>query len=255
MDSIVSRASRALMLLVSLAAFSSSAMAGATQAAVNAVAAPEPFGSRLLLPSGGAMLEKWATVLRQWTDEKRVLDTCRQAREQCSDPAAIELLAIIDAARPLTGLAQLGQINRAVNLSIRPVDDLVAHGAVDVWSSPLATLSSHAGDCEDYAIVKYVALLEAGIAPADVRMLIVRDVMRAEDHAIVAVRHESQWLLLDNRRFVIRSDAELANYQPLMQMDRTGARRYLEISAASGSGLDVAAVPDAEPSSLGSLPW
>lgn len=248
--------SRALVLLVSLATFSSSATAGTTQAAAHPLALLEPYGSRMLMPTGGAMLEKWAAVLRQWKIEKQTLDACRVAPGQCSDPAARELLSIIEDAKPLTGIAQLGQINRAVNLAIRSVDDWVAHGVVDVWSSPLATLGTHAGDCEDYAIVKFVALLEAGIAPADIRVLIVRDVMRSEDHAVVAVRHEGQWLLLDNRRLVIRSDAELANYQPLMQMDGTGARRYLEISTAFRSRRNTEPVPEIEiePSAVSALP-
>jgi predicted transglutaminase-like cysteine proteinase len=257
MDRVCSRALSAFVLLVSLAALSSPAAAGTAQAAAHPQALLEPYGSRMLMPTGGAMLEKWAAVLRQWKIEKQTLDACRAASGPCSDPAARELLSIVEAAKPLTGLAQLGQINRAVNLAIRPVDDLVAHGAIDVWSSPLATLATHAGDCEDYAIVKFVALLEAGIAPADLRVLIVRDVMRAEDHAVVAVRHESQWLLLDNRRLVIRADAELANYQPLMQMDGTGARRYLEISTASRTMPDAAptAEIELEPAALSSLPW
>ena len=47
--------------------------------------------------------------------------------------------------------------------SIRPMDDLEHHGQIDVWSSPLATLARGAGDCEDYAIAKFIALQRAGI--------------------------------------------------------------------------------------------
>ena len=78
----------------------------------------------------------------------------------------------------------------------------------------------------------------------------------AEDHAVVAVRHEGRWLLLDNRRMVMRSDSDLANYHPLMQMDGTGARRYLEISTASDNGRATAPIAETEvePSAVSSLP-
>ena len=36
-------------------------------------------------------------------------------------------------------------------------------GVPDRWSPPLETLATGRGDCEDYAIAKYVALTAAGI--------------------------------------------------------------------------------------------
>ena len=53
-------------------------------------------------------------------------------------------------------------INRDINMAIRPTSDLAQWGVTDRWSAPLATLASGRGDCEDYAIAKYVALREAG---------------------------------------------------------------------------------------------
>jgi hypothetical protein len=47
------------------------------------------------------------------------------------------------------------------------MEDLVQYGEVDVWNSPLVTFNTAAGDCEDYAIAKYVALQMAGISAED----------------------------------------------------------------------------------------
>jgi predicted transglutaminase-like cysteine proteinase len=132
----------------------------------------------------------------------------------------------------LTGRAQLGEVNRAVNLAISPASDLAMHGLVDIWSTPLATLAKGFGDCEDYAILKFAVLLEAGVSPENLRLMIVRDSVRYEDHAIVAVRYADQWLTLDNRRMLMLADTELTNYTPLLLMDGGGARRYLNISVA-----------------------
>ena len=195
--------------------------------------AREPFGPGTWLLSGGAMLETWLAVWRRWNDEKRALHACKDDRRQCTDPAALELLDIIDTARALKGRAQLGEINRAINLAIRPVDDLAAHGRVDVWSSPLETLASRAGDCEDYAIAKFVALLEAGVPPENLRLMVVRDTARSDDHAVVAAKLDDEWLVLDNRRLVMLADTQLANYAPLLQLDGAGARRYADVSIAA----------------------
>ncbi len=59
---------------------------------------------------------------------------------------------------------------------------------LDRWSAPLVTFASGRGDCEDYAIAKYVALREAGIAEADLRLVISHDSAIGEDHAVVTAR-------------------------------------------------------------------
>jgi predicted transglutaminase-like cysteine proteinase len=51
-------------------------------------------------------------------------------------------------------------------------------GEVDVWSSPLVTFNTGAGDCEDYAIAKYVALQMTGISAEDLRIVVVLDLDR-----------------------------------------------------------------------------
>jgi predicted transglutaminase-like cysteine proteinase len=91
-------------------------------------------------------------------------------------------------ARAHDGPTRVGVINRAINMAIRPMNDMAQWGVPDRWSAPLATLASGRGDCEDYAIAKYVALREAGVAEDSVRLVIVRDLANGEDHAVVAAR-------------------------------------------------------------------
>jgi predicted transglutaminase-like cysteine proteinase len=233
MISACSRKVRAVMLFTGIALLGQIAPVRAGQAPFQArTEANEPFPGGVLLPSGGGPLEKWLAVLRRWKDEKRTVAACRNGSSQCSAPGSRRFVEMVDAAKVLTGRAQLGEVNRAVNLAISPASDLATHGLVDVWSSPLATLANGSGDCEDYAILKFAVLLEAGVAPENVRLMIVRDSVRYEDHAIVAVRYEDQWLTLDNRRMPMLADTELASYTPLLLLDYAGARRYLNISVA-----------------------
>jgi hypothetical protein len=94
-------------------------------------------------------------------------------------------------------------VNRAINLSIRPMRDIDQYGIEDLSSSPLATLAAGAGDCEDYAIAKYVALREAGAAEDDLRLAIVHDATVDEEHAEAIARLDGHCLVLaqlpDNR--------------------------------------------------------
>src|SRR5229473_5639080 len=123
----------------------------------------EPFGLFASTLSFGDLREKWLGVERKLDDERVQLALCDGDRDRCVSPAALQFLAIVDNAKAREGRARLGEINRAINLAIRPMSDLAQHGEdIYVWSSPLATLSRGTGDCEDYAIAKFVALRLAG---------------------------------------------------------------------------------------------
>jgi predicted transglutaminase-like cysteine proteinase len=98
-----------------------------------------------------------------------------------------------------SGRARVGLINRAADLAISPVSDERQWGVADHWSDPFETLLSNRGDCEDYAILKYAALLEAGIPKDDVMIVILKNFFPNETHAAVATRVDGHWLILDNR--------------------------------------------------------
>jgi predicted transglutaminase-like cysteine proteinase len=186
----------------------------------------EPFGLFAATLSEGGVREKWLGVQRRLDDEMVQLALCDGDRERCVSPAALQFLAIVDVARAREGRARLGEINRAINLAIRPMSDLAQWGEIDVWSSPLVTFAQGAGDCEDYAIAKFVALREAGVAPDDLRIVIMRDTIHGEDHAVAAARLDGQWLTLDNRRMTMVEDVYVRNYRPTFVIDRDGVKRY-----------------------------
>jgi predicted transglutaminase-like cysteine proteinase len=186
----------------------------------------EPFGLPTSALSAGALREKWLGVARKLDDERVQLALCDGDRERCVSPAALQLLAIVDSARAREGRARLGEINRAINLAIRPMSDLAQYGEIDVWSPPLVTFAHGAGDCEDYAIAKFVALRLAGIAAGDLRIVIMRDTIHGEDHAVAAARLDGRWWTLDNRRMAMVEDAQVRNYRPTFVIDQDGIMQY-----------------------------
>src|SRR5450756_344387 len=182
----------------------------------------EPFGLFTSTLSEGALREKWRGVERKLDDERVQLALCDGDRERCASPAALQFLAIVDDARARDGRARLGEVNRAINLSIKATSDWAQYGEIDVWSSPLVTFAHGAGDCEDYAIAKFVALRQAGISPDDLRIVVMRDTIRGEDHAVAAARLDGRWLMLDNRRMAMVEDADVRNYRPMFVIDQSG---------------------------------
>jgi len=194
------------------------ALAPAELTSSPALAAPDhgPFGT--IAAHNGAMSAKWRGLQPAMQMEARILDLCRTDRMLCP-PAAARFLAIVEAARSRSGRARIGEVNRAINLAIRPASDAARYQVADVWTTPLMTFATGTGDCEDYAIAKYVALREAGLAPEDLRIVILHDASINQDHAVAAARVDGKWLILDNRHMILLTDGETANMTPLVTLD------------------------------------
>ena len=189
------------------------------QPAVHLPASIEPFGFDTTPVLGGALLATWSGVQADIRADREILARCRTSAELCPSVAK-KFLAIITEGRSRSGRARIGVINRAINLAIRPMSDPYR------WRPPLNALSMGAGDCKDYAIAKYVALMEAGIAEDDVRFIIVRNLAAGEDHAVVAVRLDGGWIMLDNRWLALVEDIEMPRVVPLFVLDQEGVKQF-----------------------------
>jgi predicted transglutaminase-like cysteine proteinase len=196
--------------------------------------AAEPFGLAAVPAASGDVLTKWNGVETKIRAENEILSRCRDHADLCP-PAARNFLAIIEQGRAQSGRARIGVINRAINLAIEPMSDLAQWGVPDRWSPPLETFTTGRGDCEDYAIAKYVALTAAGIAAEDVKLVIVRNTAANEDHAVVAVRLDGNWIVLDNRWLTLVADSEMPQAAPRFVLDGDGVRKFVP-PALTGAG-------------------
>jgi len=186
----------------------------------------EPFGLSTSALTEGPLRAKWLAVEKTIAAEADVIAACSSDREHCTSQPALRFLDIVNTAAAREGLARLGEVNRAINLAIRPVSDRAQYGIEDHWASPLATLASGAGDCEDYAIAKLVALRAAGVPDKDLRLVIIRENATGDDHAVVAARSGGHWRVLDNRTLLMVEDSGFGKYRPLFAIDADGAKRF-----------------------------
>jgi predicted transglutaminase-like cysteine proteinase len=187
--------------------------------------ANEPFGLSAAPAPAGPMWIRWREFDTGVAQSADAISRCRAEPSTCS-PAQTRLIALIDIARNADGRARFGLVNREVNLSIAYTSDATQHGASDVWSSALASLESRRGDCEDYAIVKYVTLREAGVPAEDLRLLVGRVASLGQAHAVLAARLDGHWLILDNRRMTMIEDERASDLQPLFAFDSIGVKQF-----------------------------
>ena len=120
------------------------------------------------------------------------------------------------ALRNRDALERLDAVNRYVNDRVTFTDDVRQYRTADLWSSAGETLRRGRGDCEDYAIAKLQMLRHAGFADRDLYLVVVKDLVRRSDHAVLVVRAEGRMLLLDNGTDTI-ADADTAqDYRPIL---------------------------------------
>jgi len=193
--------------------------------------AGEPFGLSTVPVTFGGILDKWTGLETDVRADREILAYCRKNAATCP-AAAQKFLAVIAEGRAVTGRARIGVINRAVNMAIRPMSDLAQWGVPDRWSAPLETFSTGRGDCEDYAIAKYVALTEAGVAEEDLRFVVVRDLALKQDHAVIAARLSGKWIVLDNRWLTLVEDTAMRQIVPLFVLDRDGVKQFTPVLVA-----------------------
>jgi len=200
-----------------------------------------PFSQATIPWFGTDIFSKWSRTVTEMHAESDVVARCSENIDACPE-AARKLLAIVAIGRAHTGRARVGMINREVNLAIKqmPTDESNPWdpSAADRWSAPLESLARGRGDCKDYAIVKYVALIAAGIAPEDLNLVVAQDLaVRTEHngHVVVAVHVDGLWLVLDNRWLALARDDELPRFVPEYLIDHNGVRAYLRSTARAGS--------------------
>lgn len=99
-------------------------------------------------------------------------------------------------------------------------------GKADYWAIP-AQFIAKSGDCEDYAIAKYFTLKELGIDPKSMRIVVLRDTIRNLAHAVLAVKLNDDFLILDNVTNIILSHKRIRNYQPQFSVNESG--RWMHI--------------------------
>ncbi|WP_397469037.1 cysteine protease LapG [Pseudomonas tohonis] len=95
---------------------------------------------------------------------------------------------------------QLKEINRFFNAKLRFTDDLALWNQVDYWATPVEALRRGAGDCEDYAIAKYISLRHLGVPAEKLRITYVKALRLNQAHMVLTYyeKPDAVPLVLDN---------------------------------------------------------
>ena len=82
----------------------------------------------------------------------------------------------------------------------------------DYWEAP-DQFFNRRGDCEDYAITKYMTLRDLDFPADQLRVVVVKDLNLKVGHAILAVFMDGKTYILDNQIPVVAEDTRITHYK------------------------------------------
>jgi len=197
------------------------------------ILAQEALASRLGLfrsiemrAPAGAAIPQWQHLLVRLDQQRAAWQACLRDEGLCGNGNARAWRALLRELRGRPLEQQMRAVNDFAN-RLRYVADSRQWGQSDYWATPLEFLTTGAGDCEDYAILKYAGLRELGVPVDQLRLVVVEDKSRGIAHAVLAVRTETTTWILDNQESAVLPDQRIAHYEPYYSINETGRWSHL----------------------------
>lgn len=182
------------------------------------------FGASSALLRGTVRNRKWHGMLDR--HEK----TSRSQKVKCAsgvrgrDCRLSRWISYLTGLRDASPVDQIRKVNRKINRYLY-VTDIRNWGVLDYWAAP-DEFFRRDGDCEDYAIAKYLSLRFLGHDPETLRIVVVRDLNLRANHAVMVVFHHGESLVLDNQTRRLVEAARIRHYQPIYSLNENSWWSY-----------------------------
>ena len=182
-----------------------------------AQAAVKLFNTKELKSSNLKKFKKWNSVLDRYkTEEPSELQKCKLSS---TNKCAITKWRIFlkKVSKEPDKLKQLGLVNKYLNKRLYIIDP-TNYKKKDYWATPEQFVNRN-GDCEDYAISKYLSLLHLGFSKDDMRIVVLQDLNLKVAHAILVVYIDGKALVLDNQITSIVEAKRIKHYKPVFSIN------------------------------------
>lgn len=119
---------------------------------------------------------------------------------------------------------KLNKVNQFFNQRLLFRDDVVVWGQEDYWATPIESLRKGEGDCEDYAIAKYLTLREIGVPASQLRITYVKALKLNRAHMVVTwySTPDAIPLVLDNLNTAILPATQRPDLLPVYAFNSQG---------------------------------
>jgi predicted transglutaminase-like cysteine proteinase len=177
---------------------------------------PALFGSKEIQSSQLEKFSKWTGVIARYeADMNTQRQKCRVSRiNTCAFERWQQFLAEVAG---LPRRQQIEKVNAYVNNQMYIIDP-VNYGTSDYWATPKQFFDRN-GDCEDYAISKYISLRSLGVPIDEMRIVVLNDLNLKIAHAVLVVYFENQALILDNQISQVIEASRIHHYKPIYSIN------------------------------------
>lgn len=224
------RSRRALIAAVAALAAVAGAAAAREKLPPAASAIPaDLFGAGAVAHPPAADFAKWTDTMARYARERRQ----EQAACAAGDCALVRWRAFLETLRGAAPLHQLAAVNAYINRAAYRSDQ-DNYGVEDYWATP-RELFARGGDCEDYAIAKYLSLRALGWPAERLRVAVVRDTARDLVHAALIAYHGGTGYVLDIEIPEVTDHRKIARYAPIFAIGESGWWSYDALPPAEGA--------------------
>ncbi len=178
------------------------------------------FGSRETINTNLSPFPKWTGVLKKDPAHRQKMKT-KCARQCLYD----QWMTIVDRSRKSGLREKLRSVNRDIN-RLEYITDIVNWGMQDYWESPYEFFWRN-GDCEDYAIAKYMTLKMLGVPTDTMRIVVLQDNNLNLLHSVLVVRDGGVNYILDNQIQTVVRDRDIHHYAPIYSINEGHWWRHL----------------------------
>lgn len=174
------------------------------------------------------MFTKWTDVLARYNSASLTLEDICDEDERYTPCKLKDWKRGLEALLGKPVMEQLDGVNRLVN-AYPYIEDIVNWGIEDYWETPYE-FQLKSGDCEDYAISKYMSLRALGISGDKMRIEIVQDLnLGGVIHAILIVFADDKVYVLDNQIKQVMLAVDIYHYKPIYSINESHWWRHIMI--------------------------
>lgn len=182
------------------------------------------FASREVRADNIDIFPKWTGMLGRYQADSRPLESIcgTETYSPCKLKDWKDKLADL---KDKSLMEQVEGINAFVN-AYPYIEDIVNWGVNDYWETPYE-FQTRNGDCEDFAISKYMSLRALGVPDDVMRITIVRDLnLGGIIHAILVVQVDDERYIMDNQVKQVVPALKIYHYLPVYGINETHWWQY-----------------------------
>ena len=157
---------------------------------------------------------QWTSVLKRHARDNLSDGDCSKTSLRCH---LAEWQQFLGSIKGQPARQQFAAVNTYANEK-KYVLDIDIYGVPDYWAIPREFLYNE-GDCEDFAILKYMSLRQLGFSTDMMRVVVLQDTNLRTAHAVLALYTENDILILDNQAQQIVSHRNIVHYVPIFSVN------------------------------------